>query len=245
MRQVADAFRISNLWNLPLQWLLAAFLLGKLGATFISYAFCSQAINALNGGTVSMARSVGLAANRVEVIVPWALLAGALGVAIAVVARYLGALGLIAVAVIGTSVAMGRVSIMPSVLFWIPWNVASQFVIPVMLNEPRRLNPVGYLKISAQMIRRTCGDSLVVGVVGPSAVGYWCATGVATAGMVAAYATDQFAFMAWGLLLGFAVSCVTNAVNLVYRCGLYIYATEGVAPGAFDAELLERSWIVK
>jgi len=34
-------------------------------------------------------------------------------------------------------------------------------------------------------------------------------------------------------------------VNPVYRCALYIYATEGVVPGKFDKELLDSAWKVK
>jgi len=41
------------------------------------------------------------------------------------------------------------------------------------------------------------------------------------------------------------LSCLGGLLNAVYRCALYIYATEGVVPGTFDQELLDSAWKVK
>jgi hypothetical protein len=46
-------------------------------------------------------------------------------------------------------------------------------------------------------------------------------------------------------LMIFPLSWIVNVVNSVYRCALYIYATEGVVPGTFDKELLDSAWKVK
>jgi hypothetical protein len=43
----------------------------------------------------------------------------------------------------------------------------------------------------------------------------------------------------------FPLSWITNVVNSVYRCALFIYATEGVIPEPFDKELLDSAWKVK
>lgn len=245
MRAIAESLRKYKLWNLPLGWLLAAYLLAKLGATFINCAFYSQAINALNGGHVHPLRGFRLAVEKTGALIPWALLAGSLGGLMGLFERSLGFLTFILVEVIGTSLALRRVSVMPSLLLGVPWHAASEFAIPAMLNEPRRLSPIGYLKISAQMLRRVWGEALVAGIVGPTAVGYICASVVVSVSMMVAEITDHYALLSWGLLLGFATWCLASAAHGVYRCGLYIYATEGVVPDAFDADLIERSWVVK
>lgn len=46
-------------------------------------------------------------------------------------------------------------------------------------------------------------------------------------------------------LLAMPLGLIGSVVNPVYRCALYIYATEGVVPGSFDKELLDSAWKVK
>jgi hypothetical protein len=46
-------------------------------------------------------------------------------------------------------------------------------------------------------------------------------------------------------LVALPLSWISSVVNPVYRCALYIYATEGVVPGSFDQELLDSAWKVK
>src|SRR5690606_40403170 len=46
------------------------------------------------------------------------------------------------------------------------------------------------------------------------------------------------------LLVGgymYAISVIGN----IFNCGLYIYATEGVVPAPFDADLFAKSWTVR
>jgi len=45
--------------------------------------------------------------------------------------------------------------------------------------------------------------------------------------------------------MGMVLSWLSSVVNPVYRCALYIYATEGVIPETFDRELLDSAWKVK
>jgi hypothetical protein len=59
--------------------------------------------------------------------------------------------------------------------------------------------------------------------------------------------------MVWLFVLGIGgmmavvapLSWISGVANPVYRCALYIYATEGVVPGTFDKELLDSAWKVK
>ena len=47
---------------------------------------------------------------------------------------------------------------------------------------------------------------------------------------------------AFGLVL---LGCLSGIVGHVYRCALYIYATEGVVPETYNKELLDMAWKVK
>jgi hypothetical protein len=47
------------------------------------------------------------------------------------------------------------------------------------------------------------------------------------------------------LFMAVLLSWISGIVNPIYRCALYIYATEGVVPGTFDKELLDSAWKVK
>jgi hypothetical protein len=47
-------------------------------------------------------------------------------------------------------------------------------------------------------------------------------------------------------LLGvMAFSYAVSVANDIYRCALYIYASEGVVPEAYSVELMDAAWKVK
>jgi hypothetical protein len=62
---------------------------------------------------------------------------------------------------------------------------------------------------------------------------------------VVAMTTQQYWLMGPSFLLAFGILCLGEGVNGIFRCGLHIYATEGVAPGPFDAAALDSAWTVK
>jgi hypothetical protein len=47
------------------------------------------------------------------------------------------------------------------------------------------------------------------------------------------------------LLLAVPMGFIGSVVNPIYRCALYIYATEGVVPDNFDQEMMDSAWKVK
>jgi hypothetical protein len=55
----------------------------------------------------------------------------------------------------------------------------------------------------------------------------------------------QAAILLLTVVVATTLSCLGGLLNAVYRCALYIYATEGVVPGTFDKELLDSAWRVK
>jgi hypothetical protein len=235
---------INHPLDLPLLWLAGAWLTGMFAVSFIHVAFYSQILAALNGGEVSGRRGLVIAVDKLTAIAPWSLVASTAGVVASLGERVLGPLGLVLVDVAGVSWLMRRLHV-TAALVGVTWTSAAEFVIPVMVNEPQTRTPLDYLRISADMIRRVWGEALVVGVVGRSSLGYIVAFAVLVLTLVAAWAIHLDAIAIWGALCAFLILCLWDGVNCIYRSGLYIYATESVAPGPFDAELFDRAWTVK
>ncbi len=234
-----------ELWKLPLVELAGFIVTGMILTSVIRFAFYSQTIRAMNGGDVAVLEGFRLAISRLPVIGPWALLASSAGALASLLERLFGFIAFIIVDVIGTSLTMRRLTVMPSLLLGVPWTVAAHFVIPVMLNEPQDRNPIEYLKISARLVRRVWGEALVIGVIGASSVGFIMAFGVLGFSHAAAMILKLDVLLLWGGLACFAIYSLTDGINGIFRCCLYVYATEGVAPGPFDAQLFDRAWVVK
>jgi hypothetical protein len=248
LREIAEA----PLHFLELPWglLLGAWLLGTFAVTFHDLAFCSQAIRALNGQPVSIRRGYALAFARLPSIITWSLLAGTVGTLMWVVERAFGVLAPLVLDSIVVSRIAGRKRLLELVVWLgVPWTVIDQFVIPVMLHRPQAINPFASVRISVQMIRRLWDDCvedcLVIGRIGPSALGYLAALATFALFQLAGLATHLYALQVWGTLVAIVMGCFTAAVNGVFRCGMYIYATEGVLPGPFDPDLLRRAWAVR
>jgi hypothetical protein len=39
--------------------------------------------------------------------------------------------------------------------------------------------------------------------------------------------------------------CVWSVIDKIYKCALYLYASEGVVPWPFDEEMMNMCWEVK
>jgi hypothetical protein len=75
-----------------------------------------------------------------------------------------------------------------------------------------------------------------------------------TGGVAAFFICWYFHWSEWWILpvvlgewfsLAVLLGLIGSVVNPVYRCALYVYATEGVVPESFDKELLDSAWKVK
>lgn len=194
--------------------------------TFVNAAFYSECTKAMNGDSVSLSRGFAVAARNLPAILCWALFAGTLGLAIRAVQRRLPFVGHLTGA------------------FGFLWSVGSQFVIPVILNESRLQSPITYLRISARLVQRVWSGGLT-GLFGVTVGGFLLGSCLFIAFATAALATQIHAFVAWGILVMMVCWTMQEAINAVFRCSVYIYATEGVAPGPFDPDVLGRAWSVK
>jgi hypothetical protein len=133
--------------------------------------------------------------------------------------------------------------------------VACIFIIPTLVRDKETTNPLKLLRNSVGTLRGTWGE-LVIGIVGlelASGTILFVAflliimSGVAAGFIFGAPSAIWIASALVGLMLLIIIplSWIGSIVDPVYRCALYIYATEGVVPGSFDQELLDSAWKVK
>ena len=138
------------------------------------------------------------------------------------------------------------------------WSVACIFIIPTLVRDTETSNPFTHLRHSVGTLKRTWGE-LIIGFAGLElAFSAVFMTGLLLLILVVGAVGFGLGFQ-WHLhymmifLMGFGammliilpLSWISSVVNPVYRCALYIYATEGVVPGTFDKELLDFAWKVK
>ena len=214
-------------------YLAAIYFVSMVSATFFNVAFYNEIIQALAGGRVSIRSGLGFARRRLRSIVLWSLFAGAVGLLIRALEERFGWVGRMVMRFVGMA-----------------WSVASVFVIPVMIREGNA-NPLALLKNSAATLKKTWGEALI-GYVGVGLVSGLVLLGsflfVLGAGVLALWAHHPLWLVPLGLvwLLGIiAFGYAVGVANDIYRCALYVYASEGVVPEAYSAELMDAAWKVK
>jgi Family of unknown function (DUF6159) len=215
-------------------YLLAVYFGTMFLTTFFNVAFYSEIIAALNGRGVSVRRGLSLARSRLPSIFAWTLLAGAVGWIINRIEQRLPFAARIVTGFIGMA-----------------WSVAAVFAIPVIIQEPTLRSPVRILRQSALALKKTWGESLngYAGcALGGLAMVLWIMVpfGVAhTPGLpVMSIWFEIMAGIIWVLGLVF-LGCLSGVVTHVYRCALYVYATEGVVPEFYNQQMLDMAWKVK
>jgi len=227
-----------NWWAAPLMTMI--YLTSMFLATFSNVAFYHEIIQALNGRTVSIRRGLRFALGRWRAVLLWSLFAGLVGYIIQTIQARLGIFGRLVTSLIG-----------------VVWSVACIFIIPTLVRDAETSNPVKLLGNSARTLKCTWGE-VVIGFAGlemVSGIIFLLAMGAFVGLEICGYALGlKSSAELLGLILaggagffGIAIilSWLSGAVNSIYRCALYIYATEGVIPGTFDKELLDSAWKVK
>jgi len=214
-------------------------------ATFCNVAFYHEIMQALGGDVVSIRRGFRLAASRWRMVLLWSLFAGLVGYLIQTVQERLGLFGRIVTGLVG-----------------FVWSVACIFVIPTLVRDIETKSPIKLLQNSVGTLRRTWGET-IVGFVGIQLFSFLSMCTMIT-GILLCFGIPMVVLRHPGpglkighlmyyeafILLVFVIvatslSFLGGLLNAVYRCALYIYATEGVVPGTFDKELLDSAWKVK
>ncbi|MEO5961664.1 MAG: DUF6159 family protein [Opitutaceae bacterium] len=202
-------------------------------STFFNVAFYTEILSALNGGPVSLRAGFRFAASRGRTILMWTLLAGSVGFILRVIEERLSVVGRLVVGLIGAT-----------------WSVAAMFAIPVIVRRAEP-NAVAVLRDSATTLKRTWGES-VTGFIGLELGGALLMMLLALVGIPLAAVAAQARWPLVGLSLGaltvlamIGVGFVAGMATHIYRCALYVYASEGVVPGDYTAEMMDAGWKVK
>lgn len=209
------------------------YLVSMFMATFANVAFYQQIMQALAARPVSLMAGIRFAASRWSSILVWSLFAGLVGLIIKSLEERFGLIGRLVMKFVG-----------------VVWSVASIFAIPVIIREGSN-NPIVLLRNSATTLRKTWGESLI-GYAGLTLgswvilVGSLLLLGFAVLVSIALH-TPLFAFAVFALwfVAMLVLSYLVSVASHIYRCALYVYASEGVVPSPYDAEMMNMAWKVK
>jgi len=202
-------------------------------ATFFNVAFFHQILHALKGEAVSVQAGFKFAVSKLKVIALWSLFAGVIGLIIKVVEERLEAVGRLIMRFVGLA-----------------WSLASVFAIPVLIVEAGS-NPFDVLRKSASTLKKTWGESLAgyVGLqFGRVLVFLFSILFLGSAVVASIMAQNGWILLGAGVLWIFALivfAYLTSVASQVYRCALYIYASEGTIPQPYNDELLQMAWKLK
>ena len=233
------AMFLSNHWWAP-PFCAALYFVSIFLATFSNVAFYHEIMQALNGQAVSIRRGFRFAAARWRAVLLWSLFAGLVGYIINAIEERVGFLGRIITGFIGMA-----------------WSIACIFIIPTLARDRETSNPIQLLRNSAGTLKRTWGE-LIIGFAGLELVFgmifvlfFLAMLGIGFGsyhmGLHSHAQVLSLVLLGIGGFVGISMllSWISGVVNPVYRCALYIYATEGVIPETFDKELLDSAWRVK
>lgn len=214
--------------------LAGIYLLNMFLATMASVAFNHQIMEALSGRRVSISEGLEAACARWQPVLLWSLLAGVVGLIIRAVEERLALVGRLVAGLIGMA-----------------WSVAAVFAIPILAREPSVSNPFTVLTKSATTIKRTWGEMLAgyVGMRGTNGIVVWLSivfwVGVgASAFLLKTPWVLLLAGLPW-LVAVLAYGYLASIASRVYLCALYLYASEGVVPGYYDAPMMNMAWRMK
>jgi len=222
---------VGNVRPMALGYFALLYFVTMFAATFFNVAFYSQILRSLSGQPVSIGAGLLFACTKWQSILAWTLFAGLVGLIIQALAERFGFIGQLVMRLVGTV-----------------WSIACVFVIPVIITEEKTLNPVKVLKQSALILTRTWGESLIgyVGVAFGNALILlvslvWLAAGIGAAVALHLYwliaavvGTWLLAMILWGYLMSVA--------SQVFRCALFLYATNGTLPEPYTEEMMALAW---
>jgi hypothetical protein len=207
-------------------------------STFTNVAFVHEAIMAMNGRPVSVRRGFSFALKRIKAILLWSLFAGVIGMLLIKLEEKLNIFGKLGLRLAGMA-----------------WSVASIFAIQVMIRDETS-NPIELVQKSIMALKKKWGET-VAGYIGLSMGVSLMLTVFLVGGFilgVVLIVTDVVHEPAPGTQdlirnVGFALLLLAlvfqGIINNIFRCALYLYATEDVIPSPFDPELMDAAWKVK
>lgn len=201
-------------------------------ATFFNVAFYHEILEALHGRPVGIIQGISFAFSKLKPILFWSLLAGLIGYLIKQLESRFGLMGKIIIRVIGLT-----------------WSVASVFAIPLIVTEEETSsNPIQILKSSAQLLKKTWGETLI-GFTGiniivlfallsslMAVVGIFILSVSLHSPMIIAITWVTWIFFIFGFIY------FTNVATNIFHCALFVFASTGEIPTGYSKEMMDLPW---
>lgn len=198
-------------------------------STFFGVALASAALGRMRGEGGSAGTGLARASSRLIAIAGYAVMAGALAVALQVLRKRGGVAGRVGASFLDFAS-----------------SVATFLVVPVIAAE--RCGPVAAVKRSALLLKTTWGENIIgsagLGLVFFAAVVICGLLGGVSAVLIAEEGTRVAGITLAAITAGaFAVSVVFfMALDSVYRAALYRYAVDGAVPEGVSREALASAF---
>jgi hypothetical protein len=197
---------------------------------FFNAALVDACLAILKGEEISFSGTLGAAWSRLPQLLSWSFVCAA-------------------VSVLMLALRQGDNRNSPNLGGWlmgIGWRIACYLVLPILVAQG--LGPIGAVRESVALVRKSWREGLA-GSVGLGSVG--CV--LVLAGVVLFYVILKKAGAAVGpeqdaeLLLAFGsvtlvIAVFLSTLGMIFRCGLYLYATTGQPPAALGADAMEQAF---
>lgn len=194
---------------------------------FFNSALVGAALIRLDGGDPTVSDGLAIASKRMGAILGYAAIAATVGMLLRAVSERSGALGRIAVGLVGMA-----------------WSLATYLAVPILVT--RDVGPIDAVKESAALFKKTWGEQ----VAGNFGIG-WAMVGMNLSWVLvsvllvagAAQISPGAAAIALGIaLLGFVfLALLGSALKGVYTAALYRYASTGET-GFFHDDMVSRAF---
>jgi len=196
---------------------------------FFNSAMVACAYEGLQGRTPTVAFGMSAAWKRIGAILGWTAIAATVGIVLRTIAERTGLIGNIVVGLVGFA-----------------WNVATFFVVPVLVIEHG--SPVNAVKKSSAMLKQTWGERIVVGVGVGAAMALLAVLGFIpiVGGIALGSATDSVAPMIllviFGVVYLLVLATIGAALQGIFQTALYVYAETGAVPSGFDSNTIQAAF---
>jgi hypothetical protein len=225
-------------WRAGIGFGLVMWLGSALVMPFFGVALADATLEALAARPFGVRRSLGRARGRVASIATYAVLDASVG---AMLARMRGD---------GRRGRRRGGHPLFAKVLGLGWWFATYLVLPVLAREPQ--GGVAAVGRSAGLMRQTWKEAFVGRLLLRWAVLPFVLVGVAGFALLLAAGITPTAQPIWfglaavaAVSLGTVLVAVMRTLDAVYRCALYVFATEGVVPEPFDEPALHEIWATR
>jgi len=218
--KTTDAAGSNTLEMKPFGYVLLFLMYLVLGyvAIFFKTAMLCGADERMQGGEPTLGSALSGAMSRAGKILPWAIVTATVSVILRSLEERAGILGRIVIGIVGMA-----------------WAVVTFLVLPIVVFENVGVGTA--IKRSAEMLKRTWGENLIVNLGIGIIAGLLTLPGILV--MVAGAFTGSLPVIVAAVAIGvtwiIGVSCWSSAMTAVFQLALYRYATQAPLPSEFAA----------